>query len=154
MNKMLVATLAAVTALFVLRASAQEQQASAPGHQTASQVDAGKAQPASDRDAHAAGDGAPHATAGASHDGAGAHDEGPVPPADKSPVWAGVVLILILAMFVMAAVIGPVARAHAPPAEIPPTHSHDEPPGASHHHGASGTINPEPGHGHSSGHHH
>ena len=150
MNKMLVATLAAVTALFVLRATAQEHQGPESGHQTASQGDAGKTHPGSDGDAHATGDAA-HAAAGASHDGAGGHDDGPVPPADKSPVWAGVVLILIAAMFVMAAVIGPVARAHAPPAEMPPTHSHDEPPGASHHHGASGTINPEPGHGH--GHH-
>ena len=30
------------------------------------------------------------------------------------------------------------------PEEIPPAHSHDEPPGTSHHHGASGTLNPAP----------
>ena len=58
------------------------------------------------------------------------------------------VLILVAAMFPMAAVIGPIARMHAPPAEMPVTHSHDDPPGASHHHGHSGTINPEPDHGH------
>ena len=149
MNKSLLGTLAALTVLmlFALGTSAQEQQTGDAAHQTAAQGDAGKAHPTQGGDAHATGDASAHPTAGASHDGGG-HDEGPVPPADKSPVWAGVVLILILAMFVMAAVIGPVARAHAPPAELPPTHSHDEPPGASHHHGASGTINPEPGHGH------
>jgi len=148
MTKSLFTTLAAVAVLmlFALGAAAQEHQTGDAAHQPASQGDAEKAHPTQGGDAHATG-GAAHSSAGPSHDGGG-HDEGPVPPADKSPVWAGVVLILILAMFVMAAVIGPVARAHAPPAEMPPTHSHDEPPGASHHHGASGTINPEPGHGH------
>ena len=149
MTKTLLVTLAAVMVLFVVRASAQEHPSGDAAHQTASPGDAGTGQSMPHGDPHAAADAAAHGT-GAGHD-AGGHEEGPVPPADKSPVWAGVVLILILAMFVMAAVIGPVARAHAPPAEMPPTHSHDEPPGASHHHGASGTINPEPGHGH--GHH-
>jgi hypothetical protein len=70
-----------------------------------------------------------------------------------------VTVFVILLMFFMAAVIGPIVRAQAPP-EMPATHSHDEPPGASHHHGHGGTINPVPedvakleqGHGH--GHHH
>ena len=87
-------------------------------------------------DAHAA----PH---DAGHDAS--HDVGPVPPDRDDTRWVGVVLILIVTLFVLAAVIGPVARAHAPPAEMPPTHSHDEPPGASHHHGSSGTISTDHG---------
>jgi len=35
--------------------------------------------------------------------------------------------------------IGPIYR-HSQPEEFLPTHSHDEPPGASHHHGVSGTV--------------
>lgn len=50
----------------------------------------------------------------------------------------GVTVIVILGLFLAAAVIGPIVRANLPE-EIPVTHSHDEPPGASHHHGASGT---------------
>src|SRR5438552_18551456 len=104
---------------------------------------------------------APAAHEGAAHEGAahgGAHDAGPVPP--QAPQrWPAVMVFLVLVMFFMAVVIGPIVRAQAPP-EMPPTHSHDEPPGASHHHGHSGTINPvpedvarleqgdEPGHGH------
>ena len=82
-----------------------------------------------------------------------AHDAGPVVRTDKA-VWPGLVLIVIATMFVLAMVIGPIVRMHAPPAEMPPTHSHDEPPGASHHHGSGGTINPEPYHGHASDHGH
>ena len=98
---------------------------------------------------------APHATPrGGGHDAS--HDVGPVPPEHESKRWVGVVLILVATLFVLAAVIGPIVRAHAPPAEMPPTHSHDEPPGASHHHGSSGTINPDHGdhdHLHGHGHH-
>ena len=142
-TQFLMTLLAGIVALFAFGAAAQEahpdaDHATAPAHAKVSADD-------------------PHGAAGDTpHDGAHGtadHDAGPVPPV-KSPRWAGVVLILILTAFVMAAVIGPLARAHAPPAEMPPTHSHDEPPGASHHHGDSGTINPEPGHGHSSGHGH
>jgi hypothetical protein len=131
MTKTLLAMSAALAVLWAVRVSAQEHHdAVAPGHDSLK----GAAMQT-------------HSGAGGHADAAG-HDEGPVPPHEKSPVWAGVMLIVILALFVMAAVIGPVARAHAPVMEMPPTHSHDEPPGASHHHGASGTINPEPGHGH------
>ena len=46
-------------------------------------------------------------------------------------------LIPIGAMFVAAIMIGIIARMEAAD-ELPPTHSHDEPPGASHHHGPHG----------------
>ena len=116
---------------------------------------------------------APAAHEGASHEGAahegathatGGHDDGPTVP-KRNLRWPGVMVFLILILFFMAAVIGPIVRAQAPP-EMPPTHSHDEPPGASHHHGHSGTINPVPedvarieqgdahGHGHVHGHDH
>jgi hypothetical protein len=67
-----------------------------------------------------------------------------------SPTWAGALLIIIAGMFLAAAVIGPIVRAEAPE-EVPPAHSHDEPPGASGHHGPGGTIAPAPEHEH--GHH-
>jgi hypothetical protein len=57
--------------------------------------------------------------------------------------WVPVMLIIIGFMFVAAAVIGPIVRANVPE-EVPPAHSHDEPPGTSHHHGKSGTVNPAP----------
>jgi hypothetical protein len=78
---------------------------------------------------------------GATHEGS-AHDAGPVAP-DTRHRWPAPTLFIIGVFFVMALVIGLIVRAHAPP-EMPPTHSHDEPPGASHHHGESGTINPIP----------
>lgn len=53
--------------------------------------------------------------------------------------WAGVMIIIILGMFLAAAVIGPIVRANTPD-EVPPAHSHDEPPGSSGHHGKSGTV--------------
>jgi hypothetical protein len=96
---------------------------------------------------------AAHAAPAESREGE-THDVGPlVPPHDTRHVWPTLVLMGIGLMFVFAAVIGPITRMHAPPAEMPPTHSHDEPPGASHHHGAGGTLNPEPDHGHGHGHH-
>jgi hypothetical protein len=73
----------------------------------------------------------------------------PVLPGDGS--WAGALVIVILVgLFLPAAVIGPVARALVPPEEEPPdTHSHEEPLADAHnHHGASG------GHGHSGHGHH
>lgn len=57
--------------------------------------------------------------------------------------WAGVMVIGAIFLFVSAGVIGPIIRMNTPE-EVPPAHSHDEPPGASHHHGLSGTKNPEP----------
>ena len=54
-------------------------------------------------------------------------------------VWMGVMIILIAALFVAAAVIGPILRAHTP-APLPRTHSYDEPSGASGRPGPGGTI--------------
>ena len=143
MNRILLPTIAAVVALLAAqRLPAQESHAPhAPGpqHGAAAATQAAGHDRSHGGDAHGAPD---------------AHDAGPVPPADHRAVWPGVVLILIATMFVLAAVIGPIARMHAPPAEMPATHSHDEPPGASHHHGSGGTINPEPYHGHASDHGH
>ncbi len=73
-----------------------------------------------------------HATATESH-----------PILDEDAYWPPIMLILIAMMFLSAAVIGPIVRLNMPE-EIPPAHSHDEPPGTSHHHGASGTLNPAP----------
>jgi hypothetical protein len=53
--------------------------------------------------------------------------------------WVVGLLIAIIALFAAAALIGPIYRLNLPE-EFLPTHSHDEPPGASHHHGPSGTI--------------
>ena len=172
MTKTLLATLVAVVALFTTQlATAQEshdpaaaEHGKAPGNaggagvaehdeSAAKHADASAHDAAGGAHAHGTPNAAAHgATAGGAH--GGDHDAGPVVPADRKAVWPGVLLILILTMFALAAVIGPIARMHAPPAEMPVTHSHDEPPGASHHHGSGGTINPEPDHhGHASGHH-
>jgi hypothetical protein len=53
------------------------------------------------------------------------------------PEWVGIMLIIIAGVFLMALAIGLAVRANAPD-EVPPTHAHDEPPGASHHHGPVG----------------
>jgi hypothetical protein len=53
--------------------------------------------------------------------------------------WVTALLIIIGALLLAAAVIGPIYCMTVPEA-LPITHSHDEPPGASHHHGPSGTI--------------
>jgi hypothetical protein len=63
----------------------------------------------------------------------------PHPTLSHNGTWVGILLIVIIGLFVMAAVIGPIVQANLSE-EIPPTHSYDEPPGASGHHGASGTI--------------
>jgi hypothetical protein len=94
-------------------------------------------------------------THGSAHAG-GAHADDPAPhPAlpDPSERWPGTVVIVILSMFLAAAVVGPIVRANMPE-EVPPAHSHDEPPGTSHHHGKSGTLNPEPDYGHADHGHH
>jgi hypothetical protein len=54
-----------------------------------------------------------------------------------APTVAGIAAVL----FVLAAIVGSLVRAMTPH-EVPPTQSHDEPPGASGHHGRSGTLNP------------
>lgn len=73
----------------------------------------------------------------------GAIDPHPVISSDGT--WAGTVVIMIVALFVAAAVIGPIVRANLP--EDVPLESHDEPPGSSGHHGASGTLDSN-AHGH------
>jgi hypothetical protein len=62
----------------------------------------------------------------------------PHPQVPEASAWPGAMLLTVFFMFLMAAVIGPIVRADAPE-EVPPAHSHDEPPGASHHHGPAGT---------------
>ncbi len=54
--------------------------------------------------------------------------------------WVNSLLIGVAALFVAALLIGPLYRMNLPQELPPPTHSHDEPPGASHRHGVSGTI--------------
>jgi len=76
---------------------------------------------------------------------AGEPDSYPHPTTANEARWAGVMAIIILALFLAAAVIGPVVRYYTPE-DVPPAHSHDEPPGASHHHGSSGTHAEEPHH--------
>ena len=80
-----------------------------------------------------------------------AHAKSATPPAPQreaapaAPVlsddgqWAERMLIGVAVLFIAAAFIGPLYRLNLPD-ELPPTHSHDEPPGASHRHGPSGTI--------------
>src|SRR5204863_2500315 len=102
-----------------------------------------QAESAEDRAAQlAAGAAEGHDASAEAHGGAAHADEGPVPP-DANHRWPGAMLLTIVFLFIAAAAVGPAVRAHAPP-EMPPTHSHDEPPGASHHHGTGGTINPLP----------
>jgi hypothetical protein len=83
--------------------------------------------------------------------GLGAQAKSTTPPAPQreaapaAPVisaeaqWAERLLIGVAALFVAAALIGPLYRLNLPDS-LPPTHSHDEPPGASHRHGPSGTV--------------
>ena len=70
-------------------------------------------------------------------------DFAPHPQIVADREWAGVMVIAIAGLFLTAAIVGPVVRANLP-AELPPAHSHDEPPGTSGHHGPGGLINPEP----------
>ena len=67
------------------------------------------------------------------------------PVLSEDASWTPIMLMVIGGMFVAAAVIGPIVRLNMPE-EIPPAHAHDEPPGSSHHHGTTGTINPQPEH--------
>ncbi len=62
----------------------------------------------------------------------------PHPEVPGQAVWAGAMLLTIFFMFVMAAFVGMLVRSEIPE-EVPPAHSHDEPPGASHQHGTGGT---------------
>jgi hypothetical protein len=66
----------------------------------------------------------------------------PVVPGEAA--WPGYLLLGVAWMFFAAAFLGPFVRTHTPE-EVPPAHSHDEPPGASGHHGPGGTVVvPEP----------
>lgn len=61
--------------------------------------------------------------------------DGPILP--EHPLWAGVLLIIIAGIFLIALAVGLAVRANAPE-EVPHLHAHDEPPGTSHHHGPEG----------------
>src|SRR5580765_2489503 len=83
--------------------------------------------------------------------GLGAEAKSTTPPAPQreaapaAPVisddaqWVERLLIGVAVLFVAAALIGPLYRLNLPDNHLP-THSHDEPPGASHRHGPSGTV--------------
>jgi hypothetical protein len=72
-----------------------------------------------------------------------AEESAPHPVLSSDGRWVPVILILIGGMFLAACAVGIVVRANAPE-EVPPAHSHDEPPGTSHHHGRGGTVDPAP----------
>jgi len=67
--------------------------------------------------------------------------------ADSHPVlstdirWSYRILSTIVIMFVLAFAVGQTIRQETPQV-MPPVHSHDEPPGASGHHGPGGTADP------------
>ena len=89
--------------------------------------------------------GAPHSSGHADVIHA-AEDSFPHPHISEDGGWAGaMVIVILLGFFLPAAVIGPIVRADTPE-EVPPAHSHDEPPSASGHHGHSGTHAEEPHH--------
>ena len=70
----------------------------------------------------------------------------PHPDVSHDGSWAGAMaVIILLCFFLPAAIIGPIVRANTPE-EVPPAHSHDEPPGTSGHHGSSGTHTETPHH--------
>ena len=56
-----------------------------------------------------------------------------------APRWVEPLLIGIGITFAAAAVVGPLIRLERP-SDLPATHSHDEPPGSSGHHGPTGTF--------------
>src|SRR4051812_25116184 len=80
-----------------------------------------------------------HAAAPMAHEGAAmeAPDNAPPPTLPHEADWTYTMVFVIALMFVGAMIIGPIVRASTPE-EVPPAHSHDEPPGASGHHGHSG----------------
>jgi hypothetical protein len=65
----------------------------------------------------------------------------PGPVVSDKADWAPSVVGAMLALFAAAAFVGPIYRLNMPEEpQVEDFHSHDEPPGTSHHHGASGTI--------------
>lgn len=78
------------------------------------------------------------ATFAQEHAGAPA-DGSPHPIISHESSWAGVMLIIILGMFLTAGMIGFILNLMGLD-QLPVAHSHDEPPGASGHHGKSGTV--------------
>jgi hypothetical protein len=88
---------------------------------------------------------------GAAHETSAEPDSSPHPVLPADARWAGsLMIVVLLGFFLAAAVVGPIVRAEMPQ-EIPPAHSHDEPPGTSGHHGKSGipdSHGPGQGHGH------
>lgn len=77
-------------------------------------------------------------------------DTFPHPVMPESSRWPTYAFRAIGAMFVLAAVVGPILRKNFPQDLPPATHAHDEPPGTSGHHGRSGTkdLNPPDRHHH------
>jgi hypothetical protein len=61
------------------------------------------------------------------------------PVLSADPAWVRGVLIAVACVFAAALALGPLLRMGLPD-ELPETHSHDEPPGSSHHHGPGGTV--------------
>jgi hypothetical protein len=103
----------------------------------------------------------PRVEAPARHESSAAHAEESAPAVSPDASWATPILSIILILFAGAIVIGPIIRANTPEELPPPAHSLDEPPGASGHHGTSGTLTepppdvayeeghaPKPDHGH------
>lgn len=87
------------------------------------------------------------ALGGVARDGAAAHDTevDAHPDLSADDGWAYIVVKSIVIMFILAALAGLLVGRNVPQ-EVPPAHSHDEPPGSSHHHGKSGTLMPDAHH--------
>jgi hypothetical protein len=90
---------------------------------------------------------APSATAAAVHEGGAAEgaDTQPHPALPGDTWWTPIMLVIIAAMFLAAAVIGPIVRILTPE-EIPQPHGHDD--------HASGHGHDDHGHGHADPHAH
>ncbi len=92
---------------------------------------------------------APSATASAAvHEGGAAEaaDTQPHPALPSDTWWTPIMLVIIAAMFLAAAVIGPIVRTLMPD-ELPQPHGHDD-------HAGHGHGQDEHGHGHSDPHSH
>src|SRR4051794_28624710 len=60
---------------------------------------------------------------------------------ESNVAWPAILMMSVIGLFLCAMLIGPLYRREIPD-ELPQTHSHDEPPGTSHHHGSTGTVQP------------